>query len=85
LRRLVQTLPLQSIVLETDAPDIPPHWLYTTAHRRESGIAQGVNTPAQIPAIAAVVAQLRGTALAQLQAATWRNACEAMPALAVQA
>jgi len=85
LRRLVQTLPLQSIVLETDAPDIPPHWLYTTAHRRESGIAQGVNTPAQIPAIAAVVAQLRGTVLAQLQAAAWRNACEALPALAVQA
>lgn len=28
IRRLAQTLPTDAIVLETDAPDIPPHWLY---------------------------------------------------------
>lgn len=81
LRRLAQSLPLGSIVLETDAPDIPPHWLYTTAQRRESGATQGVNTPSEIPKIAEVLAQLRGIALTDLQAATWRNACEALPAL----
>jgi TatD DNase family protein len=27
LRHLAQTLPLDALVLETDAPDIPPHWL----------------------------------------------------------
>ena len=82
LRRLAHTLPLESVVLETDAPDIPPHWLYTTAQRRESGVEQGVNTPSQIPRIAQVVAQLRGIPVAALQAATWRNACDALPALA---
>ena len=81
LRRLAQTLSLECIVLETDAPDIPPHWLYTTAQRRESGVMQGVNTPSQIPRIAEVVAQLRGIPVVTLQAATWRNACEALPAL----
>ena len=67
LRRLAQSLPLGSIVLETDAPDIPPHWLYTTAQNRELGAKQGVNTPSQIPRIAQVVAQLRGIPLAELQ------------------
>lgn len=84
LRRLVQTLPLECLVLETDAPDIPPHWLYTTAQNRELGAKQGVNTPSQIPRIAQVVAQLRGMPLAELQMATWRNACNALPALAVR-
>ena len=84
LRRLAQSLPLGSIVLETDAPDIPPHWLYTTAQNRELGAKQGVNTPSQIPRIAQVVAQLRGMSLAELQMATWRNACDALPTLAVR-
>jgi TatD DNase family protein len=29
IRRLAATLPLESIVVETDAPDIPPEWLVT--------------------------------------------------------
>ena len=85
LRRLAKTLPLESLVLETDAPDIPPHWLYTTVQDRERGAKQGVNTPLQIPRIAQVVAQLRGIPLAELQMHTWRNACDALPALAVPA
>jgi TatD DNase family protein len=52
LRRLAQTLPLDAIVLETDAPDIPPHWLYATAQARQSGATQAHNTPAEIPRIA---------------------------------
>jgi TatD DNase family protein len=84
LRHLAQTLPLESIVLETDAPDIPPHWLYTTAQQRESGAPQGINTPSQIPRIAEVLARLRAIPISELQATTWRNACEALPALAAQ-
>ena len=34
IRRLAQQLPLDAIVLETDAPDIPPQWLYRTAQAR---------------------------------------------------
>ncbi len=60
LRRLVTELPLQALVLETDAPDIPPHWLYTTAAQRALGQPQGRNSPAELPRIAAVLAALRG-------------------------
>jgi len=82
LRRLAQTLPLDAIVLETDAPDIPPHWLYATAQARNDGAAQGRNTPAEIPRIAQTVAQLRGMDVNELQAAVWRNAQTALPKLA---
>ena len=82
LRRLAQTLPLDVIVLETDAPDIPPHWLYATAQARQSGATQAHNTPAEIPRIAQVLAQLRGIELEELQAAVWRNAQSALPKLA---
>ena len=40
-------------MLETDAPDIPPHWLYRTAAQRAGGQAQGRNEPGELPAIAA--------------------------------
>ncbi len=81
LRRLVTTLPLEAIVLETDAPDIPPHWLYTQAEARAQGVAQGRNEPGELPRIAAVVAQLRGISLETLARATECNACEALPRL----
>jgi TatD DNase family protein len=82
LRHLAQTLPLESLVLETDAPDIPPHWLYTTAQDRAAGSAQGVNTPAELPRIAEVIAALRGISLADLALATSLNARQALPKLA---
>lgn len=82
LRHLAQILPLESIVLETDAPDIPPHWLYTTAQDRQSGQAQGRNAPQELPRIAAVVAQLRGISVEVLAQATTHNACRALPKLA---
>jgi TatD DNase family protein len=66
IRELARTLPLESIVLETDAPDIPPQWLYRTAQEREQGQAQGVNSPAEIPAIARCLGDLRSTAADQL-------------------
>lgn len=81
LRRLAATLPLEALVLETDAPDIPPHWLYTTAEQRQAGVVQGRNTPAELPRIAAVVAQLRGMPPEALAQATTRNARQALPGL----
>ena len=81
IRRLAAELPLTALVLETDAPDIPPHWLYRTAQERAAGQPQGRNEPAQLPRIAQVVAQLRGISVDELAAATAANACEALPRL----
>ena len=81
LRRLAQALPLDALVLETDAPDIPPHWLYQTAAQRASGQPQGRNEPAELPRIGAVVAALRGLEASALAEATTRNACAALPKL----
>ena len=81
IRRLARELPLSALVLETDAPDIPPHWLYRTAEDRADGTPQGRNEPAQLPAIGTALAQLRGIAPEALAAATTANACEALPRL----
>lgn len=81
LRRLATELPLSAIVLETDAPDIPPHWLYTTAEERAAGKPQGRNEPAELPRIAKVLADLRGISLDELATATSANARQALPRL----
>jgi TatD DNase family protein len=73
LRRLAVELPLSALVLETDSPDIPPHWLYVTAAQREAGVGQGRNTPDQVPRIAQVLADLRGVSLEEVQQATTQN------------
>ncbi|HQR61029.1 MAG TPA: TatD family hydrolase, partial [Methylophilaceae bacterium] len=49
IRELAAMLPLEAIVLETDAPDMPPEWL-------GSG---GRNNPQQLPHIAQTLAELR--------------------------
>jgi TatD DNase family protein len=81
LQALAKDLPLPALVLETDAPDIPPQWLYRTAQARAGGAPQGRNTPAELPRIAQVLADLRGLPLAQVQAATRRNALRVLPRL----
>ncbi len=81
LRQLAAELPMASIVLETDAPDMPPHWLYTTAAQRSSGQAQGRNEPGELPGIAAVLAGLRGLDAGELARASSRNALQALPRL----
>ena len=81
LRRLVQVLPLAALVLETDAPDIPPHWLYTTAEQRHAGAAPLPNTPGELPRIAAAVAALRSISVEALAQATTCNASQALPRL----
>ncbi len=82
LRRLACELPLSALVLETDAPDIPPHWLYQTAQQRALGATQGRNSPAELPRIASVLSELRRLSLADLAAATTDNAQRALPKLA---
>jgi TatD DNase family protein len=81
LRRLAAELPMDGLVVETDAPDIPPHWLYRTAERRAGGEPQGRNEPAQLPPIGAVLAGLRGIAPHALARATTANALAALPRL----
>lgn len=81
LRRLAATLPLDVIVMETDAPDMPPHWLYKTAEQRAAGEPQGRNEPGELPRIGAELAALRGITSDTLAAATTRNALAALPRL----
>jgi TatD DNase family protein len=81
IRRLAAELPATVPVMETDAPDIPPQWLYATAAQRQAGQPQGVNTPAELPRIGAVVAGLRGVPVADWAAQTTTNAVAALPRL----
>jgi TatD DNase family protein len=62
IRELAASLPLDALVLETDAPDIPPAWL-----------PRGRNEPAELKRFAAVLAQLRGMDEASVIDATARN------------
>ena len=82
LRRLASELPLAAIVLETDSPDIPPHWLYRTKAQREAGEPQGRNDPGELPRIAEELARLRGCTPQVLAEATSANALRALPRLA---
>jgi TatD DNase family protein len=81
IRRLASTLPDAALVLETDAPDIPPAWVYRTAADRAVSPGQGRNEPGELPRIGAVLAGLRGVAVEEVQAVTLRNAVEGLPRL----
>ena len=61
---------LSAIVLETDAPDIPPEWKVGAR-----------NTPDQLPRIAQELAGLRDIALEEVAEATTRNATSVLPGL----
>lgn len=74
IRQLAATLPLDSLVLETDAPDIPPAFL----SRGEP------NQPAFLPQIAQTLADLRGMTLAELIHATRENSLNVLPDLHMQ-
>lgn len=80
LRRLASSLPMHAIVTETDAPDIPPQWLYRTRAQRDEG-ARSRNESAELPRIAQVLAELRGMSPRVLAAHTLHNACAALPRL----
>lgn len=70
IRRLAVQLPLEAIVLETDAPDISPSWIHPAR-----------NSPTQLPAIGAALAELRGIDVQAVAAQTWQNALAALPRL----
>ena len=75
IRGFAARLPEHALVLETDAPDIPPQWL------RDGGTVLR-NESAQLPRIAGVIAGLRGVSTAELAQQTTRNAHAALPRLA---
>ncbi|MBU3566383.1 TatD family hydrolase [Polynucleobacter sp. MWH-HuK1] len=71
IRRLLKELPRDSIVTETDSPDIPPAWL------RKEGIA--FNQPAFVGRIAKELASIRGIGDAEFASAVWGNAMQVLP------
>jgi len=79
IRRLALELPLDAIVLETDAPDIAPAWLsddqFGAQHKAR-------NTPAEVVGVARVLGELRGLDTAALAPAMWQNSVAALPRLA---
>ena len=80
IRHLAATLPDPALVLETDSPDIPPHWLYRTAAERsapDSGHQR--NQPAELPRIAATLAELRGWTTGHAAAVTTANVRRVLP------
>lgn len=81
IRRIAATVPETALVMETDAPDIPPHWLYKTAAERESDPGQGRNESAELPRIAESLAELRGWTAEKTAAVTTANARAALPRL----
>ena len=70
IRRLAQRLPDQALVIETDAPDIPPEWIN---HQR--------NDSTQLPGIAQCLADLRSCSFAQISELTTRNTQRVLPRL----
>ena len=64
LRKLAATMPLDQLLLETDAPDQPDH-----------GIRGQRNEPARLATICDAIAALRGVPAEEIAKATSRNAC----------
>jgi TatD DNase family protein len=63
LRSIVKNVPLEHLLLETDAPDQPL-----------CGFQGQRNEPARLPQVLTVIAQLRGSAPEQVETATDANA-----------
>ena len=71
LQRLATQIPLDAIVLETDAPDIAPSWL-------TKGTS---NTPSQLAKIGAFLAQLRNIPTEEIARITSQNCLKVLPKL----
>lgn len=71
IRELAATLPMESIVLETDGPDIPPDFL----------LRGTPNRPANLRRIAETLAELRGMSLEEVADVTTANAASVLPML----
>jgi TatD DNase family protein len=70
LRRLASQLPLDALVLETDAPDIAPAW-----------VAPGRNAPEHVVGIGQALAALRDREFTEISIATANNAHRVLPRL----
>ena len=66
VRGLLQAVPIENVVVETDAPDIPPSFLGTMG----SGAR---NSPALLPQIGEILAQVRGMPSAAFARVTTAN------------
>jgi len=70
IRRLATTLPIESIVLETDAPDISPAWIHPER-----------NSPENLPAIGRALAEMRGMPEGEVMRLMHANSVAAIPRL----
>ena len=66
VRALLREVPIANVVVETDAPDIPPSFLGTMASNAR-------NSPAYLPRIGALLAEVRGMSTDSFAAATSAN------------
>lgn len=73
IRRHAERVGLEHLVLETDAPDIPPAWLDGPRPR---------NAPGEVAGIAQALAELRGDTVDTVVRATGETACRQLPRLA---
>ena len=71
IQRLAKELPIESIVLETDSPDMPPFWL-------ERGQQ---NQPKELEKIGIFLAQLRGLNPHKMAKMISKNTFQAIPRL----
>lgn len=71
IRRLARELPIESLVLETDAPDIPPAWVYKQN-----------NYSYYLPRIALSLQELREMDVVSLSEQIKQNSIAALPRLA---
>lgn len=72
IRRHASGVELRHLVLETDAPDMPPTWLHPPRRR---------NRPGELVRIAQALADLRGISAAQVARETTANALRVLPRL----
>lgn len=72
LREVVAAMPLEALVLETDAPDMTPQ-----PHRR-AGDSRTRNSPEFLPAVALALAELRGESLEAVTLSTRRESLRAL-------
>ncbi len=66
IRGLLREIPLESIVVETDAPDMPPSFLGTMGSSER-------NSPVYLPQIGAMLAEVRGMEVKDFAAVTSAN------------
>ncbi len=72
LHTVVAAMPIESFVIETDAPDmIPQAYRNTNVHFTR-------NSPAYLPAIAQALADSKQLSLTQLAPILWQNSCQAL-------